>query len=145
MARLLAWWALAPVLGACATYWPTLEGRSPTAAAAAYRCADSAASALGFAHTVGAERTRSFEARRYDERASNLLGMERRQFDVLSVELRPADTAATNLRVRAETVVRRITREGWVEEGAPASPGAQRAARELLARCAPGVTPGRSP
>lgn len=145
MARSLARWALAPVLGACATYWPTLEGRSTMTASSAYHCADSTVRALGFAHAVGSERNRSFEARRYDARASDLLGMERRQLDVLSVQTRPVDTANTTLRVRAETVVRRITREGWVEEGAPASPGVQRAAQEVLASCAAGVTPGRSP
>lgn len=143
-ARTVARWALALACGACATYWPTLHGRSVSDASATYRCAEAAARELGFAVSVGNESDGSLEARRLDRRASALLSMEQRQIDILVTDARRADAAGSSLRVRPETIVQRYTRAGWVDEGRPASPVALRAARELLARCAPEVTPARS-
>jgi hypothetical protein len=78
-------------------------------------------------------------ARREDRAASARLPGERRQYDVLEIHAAPAtgarEGAGSTLSVRAETIVRRSTREGWIEEGQPASPGVQTEARQIIERC----------
>jgi len=41
----------------------------------------------------------------------------------------------STLEVRTETVLRRYTRSGWVEDGRPASPAVQQSGKALLDRC----------
>ncbi|HEX6536697.1 MAG TPA: hypothetical protein VF041_19070 [Gemmatimonadaceae bacterium] len=135
---------LAPV--ACATWWPSFRGSAPTPMPDTYRCAVARVRALGFTPVAFNEGDGDMEARREDRAASARLVAERRQYDVLVVDAAtPTPSASSSdgdasgrstLSVRAETIVRRVTREGWIEEGQPASPGVQTAARQIVQECA---------
>ena len=132
--------ALALAAEACSTYWPTLQGSAAGPAPDTYRCAVERVHALGYRPRAFNEGDGDMEARREDRAASARLPGERRQYDVLVIHAAPTtgggnDTAST-LSVRAETIVRRSTREGWIEEGQPASSGVQADARQILERCA---------
>jgi hypothetical protein len=134
--------ALALVLaaGACRTYWPTLRGSTAAPAPETYRCSVEGVRALGYRPVAFNEGDSDMDARREDRAASARLPGERRQYDVLVIHAAPAtggrEGAGSTLSVRAETVVRRFTREGWIEEGQPASSGVQAAARQIIERCA---------
>ena len=136
----LAALALALAAGACTTYWPTLRGSAAAPAPDTYQCAVERLRALGYRPVAFNEGDGDMEARREDRAASARLPGERRQYNVLLIHAAPAtgagDGAGSTLSVRAETIVRRFTREGWIEEGKPASPGVQAEARQIIERCA---------
>jgi hypothetical protein len=136
----LAALALALAAGACSTYWPTFRGNAAAPAPETYRCAVERVRALGYRPRAFNEGDGDMEARREDRAASARLPGERRQYDLLVIHTAPAtsgrDGAGSTLGVRAETVVRRFTREGWIEEGQPASHGVQTAARQIIDACA---------
>jgi hypothetical protein len=123
-------------LAACATYWPTFDGDSRVSASEAYRCAKEEAARAGFKPTTWNDHQMSFDARRADTAATRELPREQRQFDVLRVQAKRKNGGASSaLSVRAETMVQRFSREGWVTEGVPASAEAQEAARGLIRQC----------
>jgi hypothetical protein len=129
-----------PALGlaglvACATYWPTLTGDSRSSAEDAYRCAREQAGHAGFKPMNWNDREMAFDARRTDTSATGQLPREERQFDVLRVKSKRKGNASSSLSVRAETIVQRFSREGWVSNEVPASAGAKEAARELIRQC----------
>ena len=132
--------ALALAAEACSTYWPTLQGSAAGPAPDTYRCAVERVHALGYRPRAFNEGDGDMEARREDHAASARLPGERRQYDLLVIHTAPAtsgrDGAGSTLGVRAETIVRRFTREGWIGEGQPASRGVQTAARQIIERCA---------
>ena len=132
--------ALALAAGACSTYWPTLRGSAAAPAIDTYRCAVERVRALGYRPVASNEGDGDMEARREDRTASARLPGEQRQYDVLVIDAAHAsggrDGAGSTLSVRAETIARRFTREGWVEEGQPASRGVQAEARQIIERCA---------
>jgi hypothetical protein len=136
----LATLALALAAGACSTYWPTLRGSAAAPAPDTYRCAVERVRALGYHPVAFNEGEGDMDARREDRAASARLPGERRQYDVLVIHAAPAtggtDGEGSTLSVRAETIVRRFTRAGWIEEGQPASPGVQAEARKIIERCA---------
>lgn len=136
----LAALALALAAGACRTYWPTLRGSAAAPAPETYRCAVERIRALGYRPVAFNEGDGDMGARREDRAASARLPGEQRQYDVLEIHAAPAagggEGAGSTLSIRAETIVRRSTREGWIEEGRPASPGVQAAARQIIERCA---------
>jgi hypothetical protein len=136
----LAALALALAAGACRTYWPTLRGSAAAPAPETYRCAVERVRALGYRPVAFNEGDGDLRARREDRAASARLPGEQRQYDVLEIHATPAtggrEGTGSALSIRAETIVRRFTREGWIEEGQPASPGAQAAARQIIERCA---------
>jgi hypothetical protein len=125
-----------PVLAACATYWPTLDGNSRASAADTYKCTKEQAAHNGFKPITWNDGSMSFDARRGDTAATRDLPGEQRQLDRLSVQVkRPSAGSGSSMSVRAETVVMRFSREGWVSENRPASAGAKEAARELIRQC----------
>lgn len=126
--------------GGCATWWPSFHGSASTPLPDTYRCAVARVRALGFSPVAFNEGDGDMEARREDRAASARLVAERRQYDVLVLDAAPAGGASdrSTLSVRAETVVRRITREGWIEEGQPASPGVRAEAQQIVQACAGG-------
>lgn len=132
--------ALALAAGACSTYWPTLRGSAAAPAPDTYRCAVERVRALGYRPVAFNEGDGDMDARREDRTASARLPGERRQYDVLAIDAAPATAggggAGSTLSVRAETIVRRFTREGWIEEGQPASRVVQAEARQIIERCA---------
>jgi hypothetical protein len=124
------------VLGACATYWPTLDGNSRANAQDTYKCAKEQAAHSGFKPITWNDREMSFDARRSDTTATKDLPGEQRQLDRLRVQVkRPTVGSGSSMSIRAETVVERFSREGWVTENRPASAGAKDAARELIKQC----------
>ena len=132
---------LALLVGACATYWPTLSASSAAPVADAFQCAMTQTTALGFKPTVWNKESARLDARRPDASVPTNLPAEERVIDVLEVAVSPAKggegsgAPASVLSVRAKTVIARFTRAGWREDGAPASAGVQEAARALLGRC----------
>ena len=136
----LAALALALAAGACSTYWPTLRGSAAAPAPDTYQCAVGRVRALGYRAVRFNEGDGDMEARREDRAASARLPGERRQYNVLVIHAAPVagtrDGAGSTLSVRAETIVRRFTREGWIEEGKPASTGVQAEARQIIEQCA---------
>lgn len=132
--------AVALAAEACSTYWPTLRGSTARPAPDTYRCAVERVRARGFRPVAFNEGDGDMEARREDRTASSRLPGERRQYDVLVIHAAPTtgggNAAASTLSVTAETMVRRFTRAGWIEEGLPASSGVQADARHILDRCA---------
>lgn len=136
----LAALALALAAGACSTYWPTLRGSAAAPAPDTYRCAVEGVRALGYRPVTFNEGDGDMDARREDRAASARLPGEQRQYNMLVINAAPAASdgggAGSTLSVRAETIVRRFTREGWIEEGQPASRGVQAEAQQIIEQCA---------
>jgi hypothetical protein len=123
-------------LAACATYWPTLDGNSHASAEETYKCAKEQAAHTGFKSITSNDHALSFDARRPDTAATEQLPREQRQFDLLRVQVkRPSVGAGSSMSIRAETMIQRFSREGWVTTDVPASAGAKDAARELIKQC----------
>lgn len=124
------------VLGACATYWPTLDGTARASAEDTYKCAKEQAAHSGFKPITWNDREMSFDARRTDTTATKDLPGEQRQLDILQVQVKRAGGGSgSSMSVRAETMVQRFSREGWVTENRPASADVTDAARELIKQC----------
>jgi len=120
----------------CATYWPTIDGNSRASAEDTYRCAKEQAAHYGFKPITWNDGQMSFDARRADTTATKDLPGEQRQHDLLRVQVkRPSVGAGSSMSVRAETVIERFSREGWVSNNVPASAGATDAARQLIKQC----------
>jgi hypothetical protein len=123
-------------LAACATYWPTLDGNSRSSAEETYRCAKEQVSRAGFKPTTWNDHQMSLDARRPDAAATDQLPREQKQFDQLRVQVKRANGGTgSTMSVRAQTMLLRFSREGWVTDNVPASAGAQDAARELIRQC----------
>ncbi|HEY9449838.1 MAG TPA: hypothetical protein VIQ74_14285 [Gemmatimonadaceae bacterium] len=123
-------------LSGCATMWPTFSGVTSAAPDEAYSCALAHAQGLGYKKGTWDESDHSMTVRREDSEASKLLPGEQHQIDVIAARVvAGAGGNGSALSVRAQTLTRRYTRAGWVEDQAPASPGVKEAAKSVLSRC----------
>jgi len=127
---------LAAMTAACATYWPTLTGSSTRTRGDAFTCSMDQLKELGYTPRTWNEREGSIDAQRINRDASGRLPEEQQEVDKLLVQTKGNGERGSTIEVRTETVLRRYTRAGWVEDGRPVSPAAQQAGRALLDRCA---------
>lgn len=127
--------AAAMLMAGCATYWPTISGRSARSRDDAYQCAMVQLKELGYAPRTFNQDNGSIDAQRINRDVSSALPGEQQEVDKLLVQTQRDGNGATTIQVRAETVIRRFTRTGWVEDGTKATPAVQQAAHGLLDRC----------
>lgn len=136
----MRWWRRATagavvVLGAgCATYWPTISGHTPRPRGDTYQCAMDQLKELGYAPRTFNEDAGSIDAQRINRDMSSKLPGEQQEVDKLVVQTK-RESDRTTIDVRAETVIRRFARTGWVEEDVKASPAVEQAAHALIDRC----------
>ena len=133
--RVLGGAALAAATAACPTYWPTLTGRSTHTRGDAFQCSMEQLKELGYTPRTWNEREASIDAQRINRDASARLPEEQQEVDKLLVRAKGNGENGSTLEVRTETVLRRYTRSGWVEDGRPASPAVQQSGKALLDRC----------
>lgn len=119
----------------CATYWPTVSGRSPRSSGDAYQCVMDQLKELGYAPRTFNADNGSIDAQRINRDMSSALPQEQQEVDKLLIQTKRESDNATMLHVRAETVIRRFTRVGWVEDGVKASPAVKQSAHALIDRC----------
>lgn len=122
-------------LAACATYWPTLSGTSTHTRGDAFQCSMDQLKELGYTPRTWNERDGSIDAQRINRDASADLTQEQQQVDKLLVQTKANGQSGSTIDVRTETVLRRFTRTGWIEDGRPASAAVQQSGKALLDRC----------
>ena len=127
--------AATAALAACATYWPTLSAHSTRSRGDTYQCAMDQLKELGYTPRTFNADNGSIDAQRINREASPKLPGEQQQVDKLLVQTERAGDGASTLHVRTETVIRRFTRTGWVEDGERASAAVQQAGHVLIDRC----------
>lgn len=132
--RMLGGGALAVMIAACATYWPTLTGHSTHTRGDAFQCSMDQLKELGYTPRTWNEGEGSIDAQRINRDASGQLPEEQQQVDKLMVQTK-GNAGGSIIDVRTETVLRHYTRSGWVEDGRPASPAVQQSGKALLDRC----------
>lgn len=123
------------LVAGCATYWPTLTGASTHTRGDAFQCSMDQLKELGYTPRTWNERDGSIDAQRINRDASGELPQEQQQVDKLLVQTKGNGEKGSTIEVRAETVIRRYTRSGWVEDGRPASGAVQQSGKALLDRC----------
>lgn len=140
--RMLGGLTVAAMTAACATYWPTLTGSSTHTRGDAFQCSMDQLKELGYTPRTWNERDGSIDAQRINRDASGQLPQEQQQVDKLLVQTKANGEKGSTIEVRTETVLRRFTRTGWVEDGQPASGAVQQSGKALLDRCSGTATAG---
>ncbi|HKV52141.1 MAG TPA: hypothetical protein VJO52_13180 [Gemmatimonadaceae bacterium] len=140
--RVVGGLALAAATAACATYWPTLSGRSTHTRGDAFQCSMDQLKELGYTPRTWNEREGSIDAQRINRDASAALPEEQQEVDKLLVKAKGTGETGSTIEVRTETVLRHYTRSGWVEDGRPASPAVQQSGKALLDRCSGAAAAG---